>query len=71
MLLALENTELFNSEAERVSRIEGEARVQAARRRAIRRKTASTGRALFIANDFGFLRGGRDISLGGRGFWRD
>lgn len=72
VLLALEKTELLNSEADRVSRIGGEVRVQAARRRAIRRKTASTGRTLFIANDFGFLRAwGRDISLGGRAFRRD
>ena len=63
VLLALEKTELLNSEADRVSRIGGEVRVQAARRRAIRRKTASTGRTLFIANDFGFLRAGGGISV--------
>jgi len=69
VLLALEKTELLNSEADRVSRIGGEVRVQAARRRAIRRKTASTGRTLFIANDLIPAGGrGRDISLGGRGF---
>ncbi len=63
MLLALEKMELLNSKADRVSRIGGEVRVQAARRRAIIRKTASAGRTLFNANDLGFLRAGGGISV--------